>query len=40
MMSSAGHRANILNPAFADLGVGVARGADGRLYWVQNFGRK
>lgn len=33
-MSSPGHRANILNPAFTEIGVGYV--ADGR-YWTQMF---
>lgn len=37
-MNSPGHRANILNCAFKDIGVGVAKGSDGRLYWTQDFG--
>ncbi|MFF5789237.1 CAP domain-containing protein [Streptomyces sp. NPDC012693] len=38
-MESSGHRANILNCAFKDVGVGVALGADGP-WWVQTFGAK
>ncbi|MEU2118463.1 CAP domain-containing protein [Streptomyces sp. NPDC016459] len=38
-MDSSGHRANILNCSFKDIGVGVALTADGP-YWVQNFGAK
>ena len=38
-MGSSGHRANILNAGLTDLGTGFARGADGRPYWVQVFGR-
>lgn len=37
-MNSAGHRANILNCDAKAMGVGVATGADGRLYWTQVFG--
>ncbi|HEY1133377.1 MAG TPA: CAP domain-containing protein [Nocardioides sp.] len=37
-MNSPGHRANILGD-FTHIGVGVAKGADGRLYYVQNFGK-
>lgn len=33
-MQSPGHRANILAAPARDLGVGVAIGADGQLYWV------
>lgn len=36
-MNSAGHKANILNTSFCDIGVGYA--AAGRL-WTQDFGRK
>ncbi|MFF1510315.1 CAP domain-containing protein [Streptomyces sp. NPDC058326] len=36
-MESSGHRANILNCSFKDIGVGVALTADGP-WWVQNFG--
>jgi len=41
-MSSSGHRANILNPNFCDIGVGYAYVADStyRHYWTQDFGRK
>ena len=41
-MSSSGHRANILNPNFCDIGVGYAYVADStyRHYWSQDFGRK
>jgi uncharacterized protein YkwD len=35
-MASDGHRRNILS-ANTELGVGVAAGADGRLYWTQVF---
>lgn len=37
-MNSAGHRANILNCAYTDLGVGVASGGQYGTYWTQNFG--
>jgi hypothetical protein len=36
-MSSSGHRANILNPSFCDLGVGHVPTGN---YWTQNFGRQ
>ncbi|MEG3627637.1 CAP domain-containing protein [Streptomyces poriticola] len=36
-MNSSGHRANILNCAFKELGVGVHFG-DGGPWWTQNFG--
>ncbi|MEU5179011.1 sigma-70 family RNA polymerase sigma factor [Streptomyces longwoodensis] len=38
-MNSPGHRANILNCAFKNLGVGVHRG-DGGPYWTQDFGTR
>ena len=37
-MNSAGHRANILNPSFRDIGVGVAKGGSYGIYWAQEFG--
>lgn len=37
-MNSPGHRANILNPNFTEIGVGVAQGSNGALYWTQIFG--
>lgn len=36
--TSAGHRANMLNCAFKDTGLSVARSAAGKLYWTQTFG--
>ncbi len=41
-MSSSGHRANILNPNFCDIGVGYAylAGSPYGHYWTQDFGRK
>jgi uncharacterized protein YkwD len=36
-MASPGHRANILNPEFATIGVGVEFGRGGP-FWTQNFG--
>lgn len=38
-MNSPGHRANILNCSFKDIGVGVTLTANGP-WWVQNFGVK
>ncbi len=38
-MKSSGHRANILSTTVTEIGVGHARGKDGRLYWVQLFAR-
>jgi uncharacterized protein YkwD len=41
-MNSPGHRRNILEPKFTDLGTGLAmgKGKDGtyQIYWAQNFG--
>jgi uncharacterized protein YkwD len=36
-MNSTGHRANILSPNYSDVGLGVARSANGSLYVVQEF---
>lgn len=36
-MNSSGHRANILSTAYTAMGVGVARDASGKIYWVQMF---
>ncbi len=38
-MTSPGHRANILNPNFTEIGIGHASGG-GAIYWVQDFGRR
>ena len=37
-MNSSGHRANILNCGYRDIGVGVAANGAGQLYWTQDFG--
>ncbi len=37
-MQSPGHAANILDPRFTELGVGVRSGGEYGLYWVQEFG--
>jgi uncharacterized protein YkwD len=41
-MSSDGHRANILDPNYCDIGVGYAAvaGSDFYHYWTQDFGRR
>jgi uncharacterized protein YkwD len=41
-MNSAGHRANILNASFCDIGVGYAfeSASSYRYYWTQDFGRR
>ncbi len=38
-METAGHRANILNDTFTEIGVGYAVDGTGRPYYVQVFGR-
>jgi uncharacterized protein YkwD len=38
-MNSSGHRANILNKDYTQLGVGIARNRDGEPYYTQVFGR-
>jgi uncharacterized protein YkwD len=35
---SDGHRANLLNGSFHDSGVGCMVGANGVMYWTQDFG--
>ncbi|MCI0681674.1 MAG: CAP domain-containing protein [Gemmataceae bacterium] len=39
-MNSPGHRANILNPNFKEIGVAVATNAQGFLFWTQEFGSR
>ncbi len=39
-MHSAGHRANILNPAFRLMGIAARKGHDGHWYVAQVLGRK
>lgn len=36
-MNSPGHRANILNPSYKHIGVGIARAMDNQKYWTQIF---
>ena len=36
-MNSPGHRANILSPSYNQIGVGVAKAANGTYYWTQMF---
>ena len=36
-MSSSGHRANILNSSYKEIGVGIADNGKGTIYWVQIF---
>ena len=37
-MNSAGHKANILNCKYKNIGVGLAYDANHRPYWTQDFG--
>jgi uncharacterized protein YkwD len=39
-MASPGHRANILNPDYRELGVGLAGGGKYGAYWTQEFGAR
>lgn len=36
-MNSSGHRANILNSSFTEIGVGYVTDSNGTTYWVQMF---
>ncbi len=36
-MNSEGHRANILKEGFSQIGIGIKKDKDGRIYWVQIF---
>lgn len=36
-MNSPGHRSNILSPTYNQIGVGVAKSANGTCYWTQMF---
>ncbi len=36
-MQSPGHRANILDPRFTDIGVGAAQDSSGRWWWTEDF---
>jgi uncharacterized protein YkwD len=38
-LNSPGHKANIENPSFTSIGVGVAANAQGGYYWTQDFGQ-
>lgn len=38
-MKSPGHRQNILNENFCELGIGLAYSSTNAPYWTQNFGR-
>jgi uncharacterized protein YkwD len=36
-MNSPGHRANIMNPNFGKVGIGVYKASNGTIYWTQLF---
>lgn len=36
-MNSQGHRENIMNSSFGQIGVGVVKGGSYGIYWVQMF---
>ncbi|KYH34777.1 cysteine-rich secretory protein family protein [Clostridium tepidiprofundi DSM 19306] len=36
-MNSPGHRSNILNPNYTEIGVGIAYSKDRGIYWTQMF---
>ena len=36
-MNSEGHRDNILNPRFTDIGIGLATSATGVSFWTEDF---
>jgi uncharacterized protein (TIGR03000 family) len=38
-MQSPGHRANLLNPRYTEIGVGIQIGASGQKFWTQLFAR-
>ena len=37
-LGDAGHKANMMNPSWTTIGVGVARSGSGPIYWTQDFG--
>jgi uncharacterized protein YkwD len=37
MSSTAGHRENILNPRYKEIGIGVGTTKGGQKYWTQLF---
>lgn len=38
-MNSAGHRTNLLNGTYTEIGIGIAKDSNGRYYWTQVFGK-
>ncbi|OLV16825.1 CAP domain-containing protein [Deinococcus marmoris] len=39
-LNSEGHCRNLMNAEYRELGIGLARNAGGKLYWVQDFGTR
>ncbi|WP_162920122.1 S-layer homology domain-containing protein [Paenisporosarcina cavernae] len=39
-MNSSGHRANILNPNYTQIGASAYKNSQGRIYWVHMFAKK
>jgi uncharacterized protein YkwD len=39
LMNSRGHRENILNPGYTEIGIGIARNEKGVTYFTQDFGK-
>ena len=39
-MNSPGHKANILNKDYTNIGAGITKNAQGRIYWVHMFSSK
>ena len=39
LLDSPGHRSNILDPAYTEMGIAVKGGGEYGIYWVQEFGR-
>eukprot|EP00835_Amoeboradix_gromovi_P002923 NODE_177_length_15815_cov_0.395457.p7 type:complete len:223 gc:universal NODE_177_length_15815_cov_0.395457:3140-2472(-) len=37
-IASPGHLANLMNPSYTEVGLGMAVGKGGRVYWSQEFG--
>jgi len=39
-MDSPGHKANIMNKGYTNIGVGISKDANGQIYWVHMFSSK
>jgi len=39
-MNSPGHKANILNKSYTNIGAGITKNSQGRIYWVHMFSSK